>query len=885
MSALDVDDDIIAPEGWSAGMAAQAAADGLAQADADGVPSIEEGLALLEAAFDDPELIALLRAGEASLDAAVVRSAIECAPAPSLRRLDWTGPESQLVSAAQRALNLGARLAISGAPSPAAIDALDASARLADPSGALGAIVLVAAPAEAGEELRAAEAARQRAGAALSAGARSLDAALADLAIESVRSGLDARQPSVMRKAAAARMAGAPDADILAALSGAAQRGAYAAAIDVRQERRRVRIAAAFDEDGEFCVEHATDATGALGESDEALGASLALTKFFDRAFDAPRFEAAVRTLVRALAPHGAVTLRLEGLAQTLMRAGLGYDTDDARAAAATLAALAQAAALSESVGEDQAFEAAKAAAAALDAPPSAFMQAHGRAQALFAALPQDNTPLTQPVRIAFARDGASARRLDASCGLAPVARIAAFTADEDGAFRKRLNADVEAGLIARGAAPAAIEAARAHIEGRRTLRGSPGVNDERLRAKGLDDAALEAIEEALAEAFTLRAAVHPLVIGADVCERVLGLPADMAAGKRGDLLKTLGFSEDDIAAAEAWQLGADTLDGAPLPADLVAAFATELTLGPDARLAMAEATSPFAQIALDLSLSTANAARRGEFCARAARAGVALLTIRAQAPAAALVLPSLEDEEPEAAPQPAPIAPALTEAALAERRRLPDRRKGYIQKATVAGHKVYLHTGEYDDGALGEIFIDLHKEGAAFRSLMNNFAISISIGLQYGVPLEEYVDAFLFTRFEPAGEVKGNDTIRHATSILDYIFRELAVSYLDRRDLAHIDPFDARSDGVSSRAVEAETAARLISHGFARGGATPDNLVVLKPRAPEAKERKEPPKPAAQKAHSGPAYRADPCPNCNCFTVEAASGVCAACGAQEANG
>jgi ribonucleoside-diphosphate reductase alpha chain len=109
------------------------------------------------------------------------------------------------------------------------------------------------------------------------------------------------------------------------------------------------------------------------------------------------------------------------------------------------------------------------------------------------------------------------------------------------------------------------------------------------------------------------------------------------------------------------------------------------------------------------------------------------------------------------------------------ERRRLPERRKGYIQKSIVGGHKVYLHTGEYDDGELGEIFIDLHKEGAAFRSLMNNFAISISIGLQYGVPLEEYVDAFLFTRFEPAGEVKGNETIRHATSILDYIFRELA--------------------------------------------------------------------------------------------------------------
>ena len=123
------------------------------------------------------------------------------------------------------------------------------------------------------------------------------------------------------------------------------------------------------------------------------------------------------------------------------------------------------------------------------------------------------------------------------------------------------------------------------------------------------------------------------------------------------------------------------------------------------------------------------------------------------------------------------------------EREKLPNRRKSYTQKATVGGHKVYLHTGEYDDGRLGEIFIDMHKEGAAFRSLMNNFAIAISLGLQYGVPLEEYVEAFTFTRFEPAGLVQGNETIKNATSILDYIFRELAVSYLGRNDLAHVDP------------------------------------------------------------------------------------------------
>lgn len=141
-----------------------------------------------------------------------------------------------------------------------------------------------------------------------------------------------------------------------------------------------------------------------------------------------------------------------------------------------------------------------------------------------------------------------------------------------------------------------------------------------------------------------------------------------------------------------------------------------------------------------------------------------------------------------------------------AQRQKLPNRRKGYTQKAVVGGHKVYLRTGEYDEGSLGEIFIDMHKEGASFRSLMHNFAMAISIGLQYGVPLEEFVDAFVFTRFEPSGPVSGNDTIKMATSILDYIFRELAISYMGRTDLAHAEPVDLRPDTIGR--IEAEKGA-----------------------------------------------------------------------------
>lgn len=156
---------------------------------------------------------------------------------------------------------------------------------------------------------------------------------------------------------------------------------------------------------------------------------------------------------------------------------------------------------------------------------------------------------------------------------------------------------------------------------------------------------------------------------------------------------------------------------------------------------------------------------------------------------------------------------------AFSERRKMPDRRKGYIQKAMIGDHKVYLHIGEYDDGRVGEIFIDTNKEGELVRSLMNNFAIAISLGLQYGVPLEEYVDAFINTKFEPSGKVKGNDRILSASSILDYLFRELAISYLGREDLAHT-PSIKKAD----QAEDSEENAQLIdvlknitSKGFLR--------------------------------------------------------------------
>src|SRR5438132_1814790 len=160
-------------------------------------------------------------------------------------------------------------------------------------------------------------------------------------------------------------------------------------------------------------------------------------------------------------------------------------------------------------------------------------------------------------------------------------------------------------------------------------------------------------------------------------------------------------------------------------------------------------------------------------------------------------VADTLEPVAAEAKAEPIRIAEKIVHRYLARRRRLPDRRAGYTQKARIGNHKIYLRTGEYDDGTLGEIFLDMHKEGAAFRSMTNCFAIAVSLGLQHGVPLEECVDAFLFTRFDPNGMVQGNPHIKMTTSIIDYIFRELAITYLGRHDLAQVEEEDLRGDAI----------------------------------------------------------------------------------------
>jgi len=435
------------------------------------------------------------------------------------------------------------------------------------------------------------------------------------------------------------------------------------------------------------------------------------------------------------------------------------------------------------------------------------------------------------------------------------------------------------------------LDAARRHALGHGTLAESPAIDHLVLQARGFTDHEIEKAENALRECRGLRAAFAPAVMGAGFLRDVLGASAEDVARRDFDTLAFADFTEQEIEAAERHALGAGRLGDCPaLNPELRESFQSVETPTFADRLAMLAAVEGFACLPTAVALPIAFDSRPADAVraqAAAARAGVRALRLQRAAPPADFHLELPEEptvEPPRAAPVREPVVTERVVEKIVERdrarRRLPDRRKGYIQKASVGGHKVYLHTGEYEDGELGELFIDMHKEGAAFRSLMNNFAIAVSLGLQHGVPLDEFVDAFVYTKFEPAGPVTGNDSIKSATSILDYVFRELGVSYLGRDDLANADPSEFNADGLGLGKRLADTgdegdldpvpASRFISKGFSRG-ATPDNLVFASfgRRRVEGAER--------------PGVEGEMCPSCGDLSLvrRGAITVCDTCGAQ----
>ncbi|MBM3540712.1 MAG: vitamin B12-dependent ribonucleotide reductase, partial [Alphaproteobacteria bacterium] len=440
--------------------------------------------------------------------------------------------------------------------------------------------------------------------------------------------------------------------------------------------------------------------------------------------------------------------------------------------------------------------------------------------------------------------------------GIEPDFALVKFKKLAGGGYFKIINRTVPVALKALGYAPKEVDDIVNYAVGRGTLKGAPAINHESLKAKGFNQGTLDKLEEAMASAFDIKFAFNKWTLGEDFCTKVLGLAQAQLDDVTFDMLAALGFSKEEIEAANTYCCGAMTVEGAPhLRAEHLPVFDCAnpcgrkgtRSLSVESHIRMLAAAQPFISGAISKTINMPNSATVEE-CGRAYMLSWKL-ALKANAlyrdgsklsqPLAAAVLGDEDGafaeelaEQPAAAASPMVaerIVERVIERVMAERRRLPGRRKGYTQKAIVGGHKVYLRTGEYEDGKLGEIFVDMHKEGAAFRSLMNNFAIAISIGLQYGVPLEEFVEAYTFTRFEPSGLVEGNDAIKMSTSVLDYIFRELAVSYLGRHDLAHARTDDLRHDSLGAGEAQAEmppaldAMKRVASVGYVR-----NNLYVF---------------------------------------------------------
>jgi ribonucleoside-diphosphate reductase alpha chain len=409
--------------------------------------------------------------------------------------------------------------------------------------------------------------------------------------------------------------------------------------------------------------------------------------------------------------------------------------------------------------------------------------------------------------------------------GIEPDFALVKFKKLAGGGYFKIINRSVPAALETLGYRPSEIEEIVAYAVGHGSLGQAPGINHTSLIGHGFGPEEIAKVEKALPTAFDIRFVFNHWTLGEVFCTGTLGIPAEKLADPTFDLLRHLGFSKAQVEAANDHVCGTMTLEGAPhLRPEHYVVFDCANPCGKKGRrflsveshIHMMAAAQSFISGAISKTINMPNSATIAETLAAyelSWKLGVKANALYrdgsklSQPLAAALVEDDEEAEEILATGTPVEKAQVLAEKIVekvivkevvrSHREKLPERRKGYTQKAIVGGHKVYLRTGEYGDGKLGEIFIDMHKEGAGFRAMMNNFAIAVSVGLQYGVPLEEFVDAFTFTKFEPAGMVQGNDSIKNATSILDYIFRELAVSYLDRTDLAHVKPSGATFDDL----------------------------------------------------------------------------------------
>jgi ribonucleoside-diphosphate reductase alpha chain len=403
--------------------------------------------------------------------------------------------------------------------------------------------------------------------------------------------------------------------------------------------------------------------------------------------------------------------------------------------------------------------------------------------------------------------------------GVEPDFALVKFKKLAGGGYFKIINASIPPALTRLGYTAREVEDIVRYCRGSGTLQGCPHINPVSLKVKGFTPDALTRLEAQLPSVFELPFAFNRWTLGDEFCIGALGMTKEQLDTPGFDLLASLGFTREQIAEANAYVCGTMTIEGAPhLKAEHYPVFDCankcgrlgKRFLSAESHIRMMAAAQPFISGAISKTINMPYEASIEDV------KQAYLLSWKLMIKANALyrdgsklsqplntVSDADGDLEAEAASlagakaDPVRIAEKIVYRYIAHRRRLPDRRAGYTQKSRIGNHKIYLRTGEYEDGTVGEIFLDMHKEGAAFRSMTNCFAIAVSLGLQHGVPLEEYVDAFLFTRFEPNGMVQGNPHIKMSTSIIDYIFRELAITYLGRHDLAQVELEDLRGDAL----------------------------------------------------------------------------------------
>jgi ribonucleoside-diphosphate reductase alpha chain len=435
--------------------------------------------------------------------------------------------------------------------------------------------------------------------------------------------------------------------------------------------------------------------------------------------------------------------------------------------------------------------------------------------------------------------------------GIEPDFALVKFKKLAGGGYFKIINRAVPEALRTLGYSESQIAEIEAYAVGHGNMNQAPGINPGSLKAKGFTDDKIEALNAALGAAFDIKFVFNQWTLGADWLKETFNFTDEQLGDFSFEILPALGFAKKDIEAANIHVCGAMTLEGAPhLKEEHLPVFdcanpcgkVGKRYLSVESHIRMMAAAQPFISGAISKTINMPNDATVAD-CTEAYLLSWRL-ALKANAlyrdgsklsqPLNSQLLSDVDEDEEDAVealvaqPQTTraeivaeKIVERIVERVVSQQEKLPTRRKGYTQKAKIGGHTIFLRTGEYDDGRLGEIFIDMNKEGSALRAFINNFAISVSLGLQYGVPLEEYVDAFIFTKFEPAGMVQGNDAIKNATSVLDYVFRELAVSYLDRHELAHVPP---EVFGQSAKAsIEAEERGGkghkgVVSHGLIRG-------------------------------------------------------------------